>query len=448
MNNSLSNKVTLSSLFKSTLPTVIMMVFFAAYSIVDGMFVSRFVGSNALSAVNIVYPLISLLIGISTMFATGGNAIVSKLMGEKKEQKAREIFSFIFLITIITGIIIGVVSIIFIKPIIMLLGSTDSIYDYCKDYLIAFLIFAPFMMVKLFFDYYYVTVGRAGFGLAISVFGGVLNIILDYVFIVILDIGVAGAGYGTIIGYAIPAVIGLIFFMDKKRTLYITKPVMDFKALLGSCINGSSEMVTQLATAVTTYLYNIAMLKYLGEDGVAAITVILYIQFLLSAAYIGFTSGAAPRISYNYGAKNKEEIQKLIKYSFIIIGTFSVISFIIAFMLKIPLTALFCGKGTEVYNMTIHGFDLFSVSFLLCGFNIFTSGMFTAFSNGKVSGLLSLFRTFIFFVIGIIVLPYFLEVDGVWLVAVFAEVFSLILSIAALIKYKDEYGYGIKLKIA
>ncbi|WP_243159351.1 MATE family efflux transporter [Clostridium sp. SM-530-WT-3G] len=446
--NKLNEKVTLLSLFKSTLPTATMMVFFAVYSIVDGMFVSRFVGSNALSAVNIVYPLISLLIGISVMFATGGNAIVSRLMGEKKEQKAREIFSLIFIVTIITGIIIGVISIIFIKPIIMLLGSTDSIYDYCKDYLMIFLIYAPFMMVKLFFDYFYVTVGKAGFGLAISVFGGILNIILDYVFIVIFDMGVAGAGYGTIIGYAIPALIGLVFFMNKKRTLYITKPIMNIKALIDSCINGSSEMVTQLATAVTTYLYNIAMLKYLGEDGVAAITVILYIQFLLSAAYIGFTSGAAPRIGYNYGAENKEQIQKLIKYSFIIIGTFSIISFIIAFMVKVPLTALFCGKGTTVYNMTIHGFDLFSVSFLLCGFNIFTCGMFTAFSNGRVSGLLSLFRTFIFFIIGIIILPYFLEVDGVWLVAVFAELFSLILSVAALIKYKDEYGYSTKLKMA
>ena len=173
MNNSLSKKVTLSSLFRSTLPTVIMMLFFAMYSIVDGMFVSRFVSSNALSAVNIVYPLISLLIGISVMFATGGNAIVSRLMGEKKDQEAREFFSLIFIVTIITGIIIGGVSLIFIKPIIMILGSTDNIYDYCKDYLVIFLVFAPFMMVKLFFDYYYVTVGKAGFGLAVSVFGGV-----------------------------------------------------------------------------------------------------------------------------------------------------------------------------------------------------------------------------------------------------------------------------------
>lgn len=379
------------------------------------------------------------------MFATGGNAIVSKLLGEKKEQKARECFSLIVVVTIITGIIIGVVSLLFIKPIILLLGSTESIYGYCKDYLSIFLMFAPFMMVKLLFDYYYVTVDKAGFGLWISVFGGILNVILDYVFIVIFNMGVSGAAYATIIGYVVPAVIGLVFFMNKKRVLYITKPVMNLKVLTDSCINGSSEMVTQLASAVTTYLYNIAMLKYLGEDGVAAITVILYIQFLLSAAYIGFTSGAAPRIGYNYGAENKEEIQKLIKYSFTIIISFSIISFIIAFILKNPLTAMFCGKGTEVYNITIHGFDLFALNFLLCGINIFTCGMFTAFSNGKVSGLLSLFRTFIFFIIGIIILPYFFDVDGVWLVAVFAEAFSLILSVVYLLKYKEEYGYSLKL---
>lgn len=448
MNNSLSKKVSLASLFKSTLPTVIMMVFFATYSIVDGMFVSRFVGSNALSAVNIVYPLLSLFIGISVMFATGGNAIVSKLMGEKKEQKARECFSLIVVVTLVTGILIGVISLIFIKPIILFLGSTDSIYEYCKNYLSIFLIFSPFMMIKLLFDYYYVTVDKAGFGLFISVLGGIINIILDYVFIALFNMGVSGAAYATIIGYALPAVIGVVFFMDKKRILHITKPVMDLQVLKDSCINGSSEMVTQLATAVTTYLYNIAMLRYLGEDGVAAITVILYIQFLLSAAYIGFTSGAAPRIGYNYGAENKEEIQKIVKYSFIIIISFSIISFIIAFMVKVPLTSLFCGKGTDVYNITLHGFDLFSASFLLCGINIFTCGMFTAFSNGKVSGLLSLFRTFIFFVLGIMILPYFLDVDGIWLVAVFAEIGSLILSCIALFRYRDTYGYSFKLKKA
>lgn len=446
MKNILNEKVTLISLFKSTLPTVIMMIFFAAYSIVDGMFVSRFVGANALSAVNIVYPLISLLIGISVMFSTGGNAIVSKLMGENKIQKAKENFSLIVLVTFIVGLIIGIISLMFIKPIILFLGSTENVYEYCKDYLIIFLVFAPVMMMKLLFDYYYVTVGKSGFGLFISVLGGIINIILDYVLIVIFNMGVTGAGVATIIGYAIPAIIGFVFFSNKKYSLHFTKPVMDLKVLRDSCINGSSEMVTQLATAVTTYLYNIAMLKYLGESGVAAITVILYIQFLLSAAYIGFTSGVSPRIGYNYGARNKDELKKIIKYSFIIIITFSIISFIIAFIVKTPLTALFCGKGTEVYNITIHGFDLFSLSFLLCGINIFTCGMFTAFSNGKVSGLLSLFRTFIFFIIGIAVLPYFLDVDGVWLAAVFAECLSLILSIIALFRYSNEYEYGFKLK--
>lgn len=442
MKNILNSKISVFSLIKYTFPTVIMMVFFAMYSIVDGMFVSRYVGPNALSSINIVYPMISLLIGVSVMLATGGNAIVSKLMGENKESEARKNFTLIALSAVVIGMVIAVLSLIFIKPIILFLGATENLYDYCRNYLSINLIFTPFIILKLLFDYYYVTVGKSGFGLFISVLGGITNMVLDYVFIVIFNMGVSGAAVATIIGYALPAVVGIIFFANKKRVIHFTRPDFNLSVLKESCINGSSEMVTQLSSAVTTFLYNMAMLKYLGEAGVAAITVILYIQFLLSAAYIGFTSGIAPRIGYNYGAQNKEEIQKLVRYSYIIILGFSIITFIVSKIIEYPVTALFCGKGTDVYYITLNGFNLFSISFLLCGFNIFTSGMFTAFSNGVVSGMLSLFRTFIFFIIGLIVLPPILGVDGVWLIAAFAEILSLILSLAALFKYRYTYGYN------
>lgn len=443
MDNSLDRETGFLSLIKVTLPTVIMMVFFSLYSIVDGMFVSRFVGPNALSSVNIVYPIISLLIGISVMFATGGNAIISRLIGQKKNEEAKEKFTLIIIAALVFGAIVALISIVFIKQIIVFLGATEVLYDYCKTYLEISLLFTPFMMVKLIFDYFYVTNGRATLGLAVSVLGGVTNVILDYVFIAVFNMGVGGAAIATGIGYTIPAVIGIFYFCNKQNLLHFAKPKFDKNMLLESCLNGSSEMVTQLASAVTTFLYNTAMIKYLGEAGVAAITVILYIQFLLSAAYIGFTSGVSPRIGYNYGAENKKEIKNLVKHSYTIILIFSIISFIVAKIIQEPLTSLFCGRGTEVFYITLHGFDLFAASFLLCGLNIFTCGMFTAFSNGKVSAVLSLFRTFIFFILGMLILPPIMGVDGVWLVAVFAEVLSLIISIIEVFRYRNQYGYSL-----
>lgn len=442
MNNILDSKTSIFSLIKHTLPTIIMMIFFAMYSIVDGMFVSRYVGANALSSINIVYPMISLLIGISVMLATGGNAIVSKLMGEKKHKEAKESFTLIVLSAVVLGVIIALISLLFIKPVILCLGATDNLYGYCRNYLVINLLFTPFIILKLLFDYYYVTARKSAFGLYISVLGGVINMVLDYVFIAVFNMGVSGAAIATVIGYTVPAIIGLVFFADKKNLIHFTKPKFNAGVLKESCINGSSEMVTQLSSAVTTFLYNAAMLKFLGVAGVAAITVILYIQFLLSAAYIGFTSGVAPRIGYNYGAQNKTEIHKLVKYSYIIISVFSIITFMFSKLIEYPLTSLFCGKDTELYYITLNGFDLFSISFLLCGTNIFTSGLFTAFSNGKISGMLSLFRTFIFFILGLVILPPFLDVDGVWLIAVFSEVLSLILSLAVLFKYRYVYGYN------
>lgn len=260
-----------------------------------------------------------------------------------------------------------------------------------------------------------------------------------------MGIGVSGAAIATVLGYAIPAVIGIIFFCKKDRPLHFVKPKFDIDLLKNSCVNGSSEMVTQLSSAVTTFFYNLAMLEFLGESGVAAITIILYIQFLLSAAYIGFTSGVALKIGYNYGAQNKKEIQKLVRYSYAIILGFSIITFIIAKIIEYPLTALFCGEGTEVFYITLNGFKIFSVSFLLCGVNIFTSGMFTAFSNGKVSGMLSLFRTFIFFMVGIFTLPRFFGVNGIWLISVFTEILSIFISVIAVLRYKHTYGYSLKL---
>lgn len=367
-----------------------MMMFFALYTIVDGIFISRFVGANALSATNIIYPVINIIQGLRIIYA---------------------------------------------------LGATEVLYDYCRDYLLIMLLFAPITMLKMFFDYFLVTAGNPTLGLISSVIGGVTNVILDYIFIVPLNMGIKGAALATCIGYTLPSIIGIIYFINKKRTIYFVRPKVNFKLIFDSSLNGFSEMITQISAAVTTYLYNIAMLRFLGENGVAAITIVLYSQFLLVSAYLGFTSGVAPRISYNYGRKDKEQLHKIVKYSFLFIGILSVVSFTLAKVLSSGLVGIFSGKGTELYYITLHGFNLFSITFLICGANIFTIGMFTAFSNGRVSAMISLLRTLVFFIVGIAILPRFFNSDGVWLVVPCAEILTLIVSIIYIYRYKKIYYY-------
>ena len=441
MENSLQKKMTLTSLIKYTLPTIVMMVLFSCYTIIDGMFISKFIGSNALSATNIVFPVISLILGVGIMFATGGSAIVAKKMGEGKNKEAKEDFTLITISALVVGCIIAVISITFMKEIIYALGSTEALYDNCEEYLFYMVIFTPFVVLKLYFDYFLVTAGVPNLGLISGIVGGLINIVLDYVFIVELNLGVKGAALATCIGYIVPSFVGIIYFMNKKHALHFIKPKFNFKVIKDSCTNGSSEMVTQLASAITTFIFNIVMIKYLGEDGVAAITIILYLQMLLNAAYIGFTSGVQPRISYNYGSENEEQLEKLIKYSILIISVFGVSTFIMCRAMADVLVSLFSDRGTELFSITRNGLMLFSTSFLVGGINIFSSGMFTAFSNGKVSALLSLLRTFIFFALGMMFLPKFMGVNGVWLVIPFAEVITLLISIAFIYKYRKEYMY-------
>ena len=441
MENSLEKKVTLTSLIKYTLPTVVMMMFFSLYTIVDGMFISKFVGANALSATNIVYPVINILIGIGVMFATGGSAIVAKTMGENKNEDAREYFTIITISAIVVGIVVEIICIIFMKDIIYALGSTESLYYNCKEYLFFMIIFTPFIILKLYFDYFLVTAGVPNLGLLSSVAGGILNIVLDYVFIAEFNMGVRGAALATCIGYVVPSLVGIIYFFNKKNLLHFVKPKFNFKIILNSCSNGISEMVTQISSALTTFLFNIVMIKFLGEDGVAAITIMLYIQFLLNSAYLGFTSGVSPRISYNYGRQDEKQVENLFKYSLIIICVFGLVTFFMSRAMSEILISLFAEKGSSLFDISHNGFMIFSIAFLVAGINIFGSGMFTAFSNGKISAILSFMRTFVFFLMGIFILPRIMGVNGVWLVVPFAEVSTMIVSLTFMYKYKKAYLY-------
>lgn len=443
MSNILSKKFTAWTLLKFTAPTIIMMVFMSLYTMVDGVFVSNLIGEKALSAVNMVYPIQSILIAISFMFATGGSAVIAKKMGEGDKEQAKQIFSLIIAVSISIGFIVLILGLLFIEPIITTLGATEALYNYCYDYLSILILFSPLAMLQVLFQFLFVTAGKPNLGLISTVAGGIANVVLDYVFIVPLNMGIAGAALATGIGYSIPAIFGFLYFtFNKKNTLYFTKFKFNLKVLLEACSNGSSEMVTNLATAVTTFLFNIIMIAYLGENGVAAITIVLYAQFLLTAVYLGFSSGIAPILSYNYGEGNIGELKKIFKISMLFITISSICIFIFSIAFSPNIVNVFVTKDSEVFPIAMNGFLLFSISYLFTGFNIFASSMFTAFSNGKVSAIISFARTFIFIILGIMLLPKFMGVSGIWLAVPFAEILTLILSFFFIIKLRKFYQYS------
>ena len=368
--NPLAQNFTIASLLKFAFPTILMMVVIGFYTIVDTIFVARFADTNALSALNIICPVINLIIGLGTMLATGGSAIVARKMGAGEYTRASQDFTLIVGAGILLGMLITIVGILFIDPIIWRLGASRILFPYCKEYLFILLLFAPASIMQVLFQNLIVTAGRPGIGMVLGASAGMANILLDYLFMVPLQMGIQGAALGTGIGYMIPAVIGIWFFASRKGSLRFKMPVIDGSVLAESCTNGCSEMVSQAATGVTTFLFNRIMMRLLGENGVAAITIIIYTQFLLSTLFIGFSMGVAPVISYNYGKQDKKRLKNVVSICvrFIIIISLSV--FGIAFVFGSPLVCVFSDKGTSVYEIARNGFLIVPFSFLFGGLNI------------------------------------------------------------------------------
>lgn len=441
MKNTIGKKFNFFSLLKFTFPTIIMMIVTALYTIIDSIFVSNVVGTDALSAINIVFPVFSIVIAIAIMLGTGGSAIIARKLGDGDEKTARENLSLIYLVGLVVGIIILIIGIAFIKPIIYGLGGTDNLYGYCKDYLFIMLLFMPSSIIQMLNQTFLVTAGKPSLGLWLSIGAGVANVVLDYIFIFEMGLGIKGAAIATGIGYTIAAVGGVWFLLSKRSNLYFVKPKFDGKVLFETCTNGSSEMVANLAIAITTFLFNILMMKYLGENGVAAITIILYVQFLINAVFMGFSMGVAPVISYNYGEENYEQIKKIFKYCIIFILASSIMAYGISVVFEADFVRLFTEKGSDVYNIAVKGFSIFSINFLFAGVNIFATAMFTAFSNGKVSAIISFLRTFVFITAGLVILPMIFAANGVWVAMAVAEFLSMIVSIVYLYKYRKEYQY-------
>ena len=439
--NPLAKEFHALSLIRFAFPSMVMMVFMGLYTIIDTIFVARFVDTNALSSINIVCPVINIIVGLGTMLATGGSAIVAKKMGSGNTEEARSNFTLIIITGIITGLAITVIGLLFLDEIVWGLGASEILFPYCRDYLAIQLIFVIGNIMQVLYQNLFVTAGKPTLGLILSVLAGLANIVFDYIFIVLLHMGIKGAALGTGIGYMIPTVIGTIFFLTGRSELHFCRPQMDAAVLLKSCSNGASEMVSQLSTAVTTFLFNATMMKLLGEDGVAAITVIIYSQFLLTTLYIGFSMGVAPIISYNYGSENVKQLKKVVRICFCFILVISVFVFLLSLFAGESIAKIFAENNENVFEITKRGFSIFSFGFLFSGCNIFASALFTALSNGKVSATISFLRTFGFIMIFLLVLPRFLEVTGVWLAIPIAELFTFMLTIYLIFRHRKHYNY-------
>lgn len=443
ISNKLPQKITVGGILKFTLPTTIMMIFMSLYQNVDGIFIANLVGDMALSATNIVFPALCIFLGIAIMIATGANAIIARNIGRGMVEEAKKQFTFVVIVGVVLGFIVAILGLFLARPISELLGATDLQIEYCADYLFIIMLGSPFLVLQILFQSFFVTAGKPNIGLIAVTAGGICNIVLDYVFIAPCNMGIKGAALATIIGYSVPAIVGLIYFSVKRNgTLFFVKPHFDFKMLGKACFNGSSEMVTNVAMAVTTMLFNFAMLKYLGEAGVAAVTIAMFLQYFLSSVYMGFSMGVSSVFSYNYGREDEAALKKLMKISvgFIIIN--SVVWYLVGILLKRQLIGIFAAYGSEVYNIASDGWWFFSVTFLLSGFNIFASALFTAFSDGKTSAIISFLRTFVFLVVCILVLPIFWQVKGIWLAVPVAEALSLIVSIAFVVYKRKRFKYA------
>lgn len=441
---SLGSKRSTSSILQFAFPTVIMMVFNAFYMLVDGMFIARFVDEIAISAVNIFYPAFGFMIALSLMISTGGNAILSRKLGQGKEQEARKNMTFLMGIGFLLGILVGVGGLLFFDPLLHMLGAGESeaLFQYTATYGRLFFVFAPFIMLRMLCIAFFVTDGRPQLGLVTSVGGGILNIVFDYLFIVVFQMGLIGAAIATIMGLVIPAVVGIPYFLRSKgHHLYIVKPEIEWRVLTEACVNGASEMVANLASAITAFAYNQLMLRYVGVDGVTAITIFFYIFFLFADGFVGYANGIAPLVGYSYGSEGYSQLRKLFKVSLKVITVSGIGMFFLSFLFGPYFISFMTEAGSEVYNLTVSGMRLASIGFLIMGYNIFASFFFTALSNGKISAVLAFLRTLGFILAALGLLPPLLGVTGIWLAIPVAEVASIAVSVFFLWKYKRIYHY-------
>ena len=438
----LSDHFTYKKLIRFTIPSIMMMIFTSIYSIVDGFFVSNYVGKTPFAAVNLIMPFLMILGSFGFMFGTGGSALVSKTMGEGEMEKAKEYFSLFVYVSLGCGIIITLLGIIFLPQVSELLGADGKLLKDCISYGRIILTALPAFMMQMEFQTFYITAEKPDMGFKMTVFSGILNMILDALFVAVFKWGLEGAALATAISQIVGGVFPLVYFVRPNTSLLrFVKTGFDGRAIIKACSNGFSELVSNISMSLVGMLYNVQLMAYAGENGIAAYGTIMYIDMIFFSMFIGYSIGTAPVISFHYGAGNTEELKNLLKKSFILMGIASACMFVFAELMAKPLAMIFTSYDPELLTLTVRGFRIYSISFLVVGIGIFGSSFFTALNNGFVSAAISFLRTIIFEVIFVLTIPLVFGIDGIWYSIDIARLMSVIATILFIIKYRSKYHY-------
>lgn len=419
-----------------------MMIFTSIYGVVDGIFVSNFAGKTPFAAINLIMPIFFIIGAIGFMIGTGGSALVAKYLGEARKEKANKTFSMLIYVSLIFSLIVSVLGFIFIKPVARLLGAEGEILECCVTYgrILLPTMFAFILQNE--FQTFMIVAEKPQFGLFITVSAGVTNIVLDAILVGFFKWGLQGAAVATAMSQFVGGTIPLLYFIfSKKAPLRLSKASVNFRDLFKTCANGSSEMMTHLSMSIVTILYNFQLMKFAGENGIAAYGTIMYVNFIFLSIFIGFCIGSAPIISFHFGAQNHIELKKLLRMSIVVLGCLSVVMLGLSLLFTKPLAGIFVGYDKELFDITARGFIIYCFSFLFAGFNVFGSSFFTALNNGPVSAVISFLRTLVFQVAAVMILPIFLKLDGIWYSIIAAEFLSLITVIIFIKKMQPKYKY-------
>ena len=441
-NIQLSDHFTYKKLFRFVLSPICTMLFTSIYGIVDGFFVSNYAGNTAFASLNLVMPYIMMIASVGFMFGSGGNALVSMHLGLDEKKKAKEYFSLIVYTLIGIGVVLAAVSIVLAPGISKLLGASEAMLPYCVLYLRINMIGVVFFMLQNLFQVFLITAEKPRTGFAITLIAGCTNMLLDWILVGICDLGIAGAAWATVASQVVGGMVPLIYFaVSKSGILKLTGTRFEPKVIAKTCGNGVSEFLSNVSASIVGFLYNLQLMHYAGENGVSAYGVIMYVSFIFVAIYIGYSMGVSPMIGFNYGAGNKPELQNIFKKSVVILTMTNMTMFVMAEVLTVPMAKIFVGYNHALNELTVRGMRIYSVAFLVMGFNVFASAFFTALSNGKISAIISVARTLILQLIMIYVLPALLDVDGLWAVVIAVEGMSMSVTVYYILKNRKNYGY-------
>lgn len=442
MNESIYKKsITVAGILAITLPTIFMTLVQASYSMIDGMFIANIIGDEALSSLTLISPYFNFFIAIGAMFASGGSAVVMKKMGERKEQEARQNFTALTLVAAGVGLIFSSVFLLWTKPLVGIFGAVPSVTELCREYLFAYSFFIIPQILFAVLQIYTIGSGKSTLAMVSAFIGGGINIVFDFLMIQVWDMGMTGAAVASGLGMAVPCIMLLKGFLSKDSLLHFSKPQLDWKVMTKTVTNGSSEFASNLVSGVVMLLFNARMLAIAGSSGVAASTITFYVFGLMSALYMGYMLGISPLLSYAYGAGEHDKLKKIRTISVSFIGILAISTTILSVLGSKVLVSAFTEVGSETYLLAVSGNQLFSLALLFVGFNTFSSMLFTALSNGKISAIIAFSRTFVLLSAAILILPVFWGINGLWLSVPLSEMITLLLSIYFIKKYQKEYQY-------